>query len=380
MAFVLITIITFLGFLDTTLLVPVMSTYATGIGASVGLSGLVIGLYSITNTPASVFFGRVIDRVGYKMPLILGLAADAGFLFLYGLTGSPLQLASVRAAHGISGGIAGPATMAAISGLGSAGGRAKVMSTYGMALAFGNLVGFAASGIIVTRFSYQALFWAASGLVLMAAALSTMLPRPHKLLAPASPRHSHVSIRGLLRKRPLLASYASIFAQYFTLGSVVTLLPLYARSLGLEPVHTGMILAAFTVTFIIVQFPSGSISDRIGRLPPIVAALVLGTLALVALPFLKTFALLAGAMALYGISYGLLFPSVSALVADHTEPHERGTGMGIFHAMLTAGVAIGAPVMGWVGERIGLDKGLLATPVVLVAALVLAVWALKKRQ
>ena len=380
MAFVLITIITFLGFLDTTLLVPVISTYATGIGASVGISGLVIGLYSITNTPSSIFFGRLIDRVGYKTPLILGLAADAGFLFLYGLTGNPLQLASVRAAHGISGGIAGPATMAAISGLASTGGRAKTMSAYGMALAFGNLVGFAASGIIVTRFSYQALFWTASGLVLMAVIFSMMLPRPPRLLASAVPQYTRVSIRSLLRKKPLLASYACIFAQYFTLGSVVTLLPLYAKTLGLEPMHTGMILAAFTVTFIIVQFPSGHISDKVGRLPPMVAALVIGMVALLGLPFLKTFPLLAAAMGLYGISYGLLFPSVSALVADHTAEHERGTGMGIFHAMLTAGVAIGAPVMGGVGERIGLDKGLLATPAVLVAALVFSVWASRKKQ
>jgi MFS family permease len=66
----IISIVTFIGFLDTHLLIPVMSLYASAMGASVGIIGLIIGLYSITNTPANLLFGRLIDRVGYKFPLV----------------------------------------------------------------------------------------------------------------------------------------------------------------------------------------------------------------------------------------------------------------------------------------------------------------------
>ncbi len=74
-------VVTFLGFLDTTLLIPVMALYAAGLGASVGITGLIIGLYSITNTPANILFGRLIDRVGYKVPLVAGLIGDALSMF-----------------------------------------------------------------------------------------------------------------------------------------------------------------------------------------------------------------------------------------------------------------------------------------------------------
>ena len=63
-------VVTFLGFLDTHLLIPVMALYAAELGASLGIIGLIIGLYSITNTPANILFGRLIERVGYKVPLI----------------------------------------------------------------------------------------------------------------------------------------------------------------------------------------------------------------------------------------------------------------------------------------------------------------------
>ena len=78
-------VVTFLGFLDTNLLIPVMALYASELGASVGIIGLIIGLYSLTNTPANILFGRLIDKIGYKFPLIAGLAGDAVSMFFYSL-------------------------------------------------------------------------------------------------------------------------------------------------------------------------------------------------------------------------------------------------------------------------------------------------------
>jgi MFS family permease len=176
--------------------------------------------------------------------------------------------------------------------------------------------------------------------------------------------------RGLLARKGLLVSYSCIMAQYFTFGGVVTLLPLYVRSLGMEAFHVGMLLATFAVMFIVVQLPSGAFSDRVGRLIPAVLGLLLGIASLVILPAVVIFPLMAVVMALYGMAYGLLFPSISALIADHTTSRERGMATGVFHALLTVGVAVGAPVMGWVGEIVGVELGLVLTPGVLVFALI----------
>jgi MFS family permease len=91
------------------------------------------------------------------------------------------------------------------------------------------------------------------------------------------------------------------------------------------------------------------------------------------LPLPTAFPLLAVVMALYGLAYGLLFPSLSALIADYSSSGERGVATGIFHALLTTGVAVGAPVMGWIGEAFGVINGLMLTPVVTALALCLVV-------
>jgi len=377
----IISVVTFLGFLDTHLLIPVMALYASTLGASVGTIGFIIGLYSITNTPANILLGRLIDRVGYKFPLISGLIGDALSMFLYSVSRSPVHLALVRTLHGASGGLVGPATMSASADYSNKAKKGRAMSFYGMALATATLVGYGLSGFFASRLGYQALFLLGAALLMVGVIMSTLLPRVNKQSnIPIKTLHGGELKKGksLLQRRGLIVAYCSIFAQYFSFGGVVTLLPLYVSSLGMEVFHVGMLLAAFAIMFIIIQFPSGTLSDKIGRLIPTTVGLSLGIISLVLLPSVTSFHLLAVALMLYGIAYGILFPSISALITDHTIPEERGLATGIFHALLTAGVAIGAPVMGWVGGMIGIKLGLFLSSGVMVLALAVALATLKR--
>jgi len=374
-------IVTFLGFLDTHLLIPVISLYALGLGASVGIIGLIIGIYSITNTPANILFGRLIDRVGYKVPLIVGLIGDALGMFFYSLCRLPIHLALVRAFHGASGGLVGPATMSIYADYSERMGKGRAMGFYGISIAAATLVGYGLSGVIASRLGYKAVFLFGTVLLAIGVVLSLLLPgnKNRGSVAATAPLGQTLrQIKGLLGRKGLTLSYSSIFAQYFTFGGVVTLLPVYVNNLGMEAFHVGMLLATFAIMFIIVQFPSGALSDKVGRLIPTIGGLSLGIVSLVILPSLTTFPLLVVAMAFYGIAYGLLFPSISALIADHTIPEERGMATGLFHALLTAGVAIGAPVMGWVGGTISIELGLALSSIIMVLALIAALAALKR--
>ena len=376
-----ISVVTFLGFLDTTLIIPILAFYAAELNATVGTIGIIIGLYSITNTPANILFGRLIDRVGYKLPLVAGLIGDALSMFLYSLCRIPVHLALVRIFHGISGAVVGPATMSVIADYSEKAKKGRAMGFYGMAMAAANLIGFGLSGVIYSRLGYQALFLSGAGLLAMGVVLSLLLPgNPHRSAAVArTPRDNTLGkIKDLLRRRGLIVSYSAIFAQYFTFGGVVTLLPFYVESLGMEAFHVGMLLATFAATFIIVQFPGGYLSDKFGRLMPTAAGLVLAIISLLLLPSMTTFPLLVVVMGFYGIAFGIIFPSISALISDHSLPEERGMATGVFHALLTFGVAIGAPVMGWVGHVTGIQSGLMLTPIVMVVALAVVFLTLKR--
>ncbi|HEY33639.1 MAG TPA: MFS transporter [Dehalococcoidia bacterium] len=373
--------VTFTGFLDTTLLVPIMALYAEELGAGVGITGLIIGLYSIINTPANVFFGRLIDRMGHKLLLILGLLGDALAMCFYSLCRLPLHLALVRSFHGLTGAVVGPTTMSAITSYSAAEREGRAMGIYGISIAAANLVGFGISGVLYSRLGHDWLFFFGAVMLVVGAGMSFWLPaaRVKAQVPGVISSGSLKAVKALMKRKGLVVAYGSIFAQYFSFGGVVTLLPKYVSDLGMDAFHVGMLLTVFSVVFIIVQFPSGALSDRRGRLLPTITGLSLGIASLVILPMPEGFPLLAAIMVLYGLAYGLIFPSISALVADHSRPEERGVATGIFHALLTAGVAIGAPVMGWTGELLGVQVGLMLSPTVMVLALGLAVTLLPKR-
>ncbi|MFH1088179.1 MAG: MFS transporter [Chloroflexota bacterium] len=377
----LISGVTFLSFLDNNLLIPVVALYASELGASTGITGLIVGMYSIFNAPANLVSGRFMDRVGYKVIVIAGLVTSAASMFSYSLARLPLHLGLVRAFHGIGGGLTSPATMSAVAEHCRETQRGRAMGFYGISLAMANLVGFVLSGVIVSRLGYPALFRFGTIMLAVGLTLSLWLPAPGKReagLGKTTVGPGFRRLKGLLLRKGLAVSYSAIFAQYFAFGGVATLLPLYVRGLGMDAFRVGMIMTAFTGMFIVLQFPSGVISDKVGRVIPVAVGLGLGIFSLLILSSVTTFLLLIAAMASYGVAFGILFPSVSALVGDCSSPGERGLATGIFHGLLTAGVATGAIVLGWVGETTDIRQGLQMTPAIMVPAMALALAAAKR--
>ena len=365
--------VTFLGFLDTHMLIPVVALYASSLGASVSATGLIVGLYSITNTPANVIFGRLVDRFGSRRPLIAGLLGDSISMFLYSLCRLPIHLALLRAFHGITGGLVGPATLSTAAKQASPTQKGRAMAYYGMAIGTATLVGYGLSSALVSTSGYNLVFYTGALLVVVGVVLAWLMPRERvsaSVTTEASFQNSLRKVYELVRRRGLRAAYSSIFAFYFTFGGVVTLLPLHVKGLGMSAFHVGLSLAAFSLTFILLLLASGSFSDRIGRKVPSSVGLCLCAATMVLLPASQTFVFLVMVMVLYGAAFALIFPSTSALVADHTTVEEYGTATGIFHAMLTLGVAIGAPVIGWVAGQTTIGLGLIMSGALALLALI----------
>jgi MFS family permease len=368
--------VTLIGFLDTHLLIPVMALYATALGAGVGIVGFIIGLYSVSNTLSNLLGGRLVDRFGHKAPLIGGLVGDAIAMFGYALCQLPWHLALVRIFHGSSGGLVGPATMSVAARHSSKQYRGRSMAFYGMAIAIATLLGYGGGGIIAAQLGYQYVFYIGGLLLIIAVVLAGLMPRePGGPMIKAPTGDGFRKIIELLRKKNLRLSYWSIFAQYFAFGGIVALLPLYVKTLEMTAFHVGMLLATFSVMFIIIQIPAGRLSDRIGRVKPTALGLLLAGASVVTLPLVGNFAVMAGIMAVYGVGYGLLFPSISALLTDATSSEEYGRATGIFHALITVGVAVGAPIMGWIASFLGTKTSLSLSGAPLFIALVLAALA-----
>src|SRR5467141_870982 len=178
---------TMLGTMDSNALVPIIALYAQSVGADLLQIGIIVGLFSAVHAPANLFFGRIADRFGRKLPLEVGLLWDAVSLFLYSLATTPLLLALVRISHGVGSGLVGPSSMALVADNSPSERKGRAMALYGMSLALAVVIGFAIAGPIVARLGYATLFYVLSGGLLLGFVFASLVREPQQAVPKPTP-------------------------------------------------------------------------------------------------------------------------------------------------------------------------------------------------
>jgi len=368
--------ITFLGFIDTQMTVPIMRLYADSLGATVAIAGFIIGMYSIINTPANIVFGPLVDKFGRKIPLIIGLGGDAICMFVYTLCGTPQHLFVVRGLHGLAGAVLGLATASIIADYSSREKRGRSMGFYAIAMGLAPLVGMGICGLIMRDpAGFNTVFYTGSALLVVGAILAFLLPRSEAKGKAESIDFKRIGV--IIAKKANIASYAAIFSQWFMLGVITVLLPGYMVSLGMTGFHVAMVMVATTAACAAVNYPAGLLSDKVGRKIPSLIGLSLLVIAINLIPVVTSFGQLIGLGMLQGIGMGCILPSALALISDNTEKGERGTAMGIFHALITLGVAVGAPVTGVLAREVGTSLAMHLSTLMPMAAIIVVLALVK---
>ena len=119
---------------------------------------------------------------------------------------------------------------------------------------------------------------------------------------------------------------------------------LYQRGFSLPAI--GWIIGSYGIVWGVSQFFTGRLSDRIGRLKPIVWGMLLCGLGVGLMPLSDTAVWQAGSAMLTGFGMALLYPNLSAAVADIAHPDWRGSAIGIYRFWRDLGYGIGALVLG----------------------------------
>ena len=350
---------TMFGTIDSNALVPIIALYAQSVGADLVQTGVIVGLFSLVHAPANVFFGRIADRIGRKLPLQVGLLWDAVSLFLYSIASTPLLLALVRISHGIGSGFVGPSSMALIADTSTPERKGRSMALYGISLALAVVIGFGIAGPVVARLGYSTLFYILSGGLLVGFLIAVTIREPAKGRPQTMPWRRLLAYAA--RPRPA-AGYASIFSLYFILGAFVTLVPLHLQQeLGYGPLAVGLSFTAFAILSLLLHYPAGILADRFGPSTPAGIGLVAVAIAMASIPLVRDLSMLLVLMALFGVGHGFVFPAASTLVSRGADPEQHGLVTGLFYAVLVSGVAVGAPAMAAVASVTTFGSGIWAS-------------------
>ena len=342
-------LIIFFAFFDLFAQLPIMSPYAITLGATPFLTGLVIGMYSLSNTFGNVLSGIFTDRKGPFLVLVLGLLGSGAMLFTYSLADSPASLLLIRFLHGLASGLIVPAAFTYLANRTETSKRGKGSAISGAFVGLAAILGPAFGAIYASRTSTPETMMVV-GTVLLALGLSAIFILRNTIVQKGSRTDSRLSFQQLLRNKGLMQAFSGAFFLMFSQGVLAYMLPLKVSGLGYAAEMSGLLLSTFGVAAILVfLLPVNRIFDATRPQYTLIAGLGIMACSLFVLSVAAPPWLLYLTMSTYGIGFALLFPSINSLLVDSTKPFSRGRAYGYFYAFFSLGVVAGSSITGALG-------------------------------
>jgi DHA1 family tetracycline resistance protein-like MFS transporter len=160
-----------------------------------------------------------------------------------------------------------------------------------------------------------------------------------------------VAMRGMQISRPRLAFILiTIFLDMAGFGMVAPLLPLYVQSHAGGALLAGALGSVYAVMQALGAPLIGSVADRRGRRPVLVACLLGSFAAYLGVGFSRSLGALFAAVAFGGLMGGS-FATAQAYIADGSGPSERTRWLGLAGAAVGLGMAVGPLLGGFLGSR-----------------------------
>jgi predicted MFS family arabinose efflux permease len=234
------------------------------------------------------------------------------------------------------------------------GGNGRNMGAAGIAIGLGAALGSIAGGQLAAVSPFGPVYAGAAVLAaagLVAATVDETVDEARKADSAAPDRRGVGAAIDTLRSTPALGvPFAFGFVDRLTAGFFSLVGVFYFGDVfGLDAAGVGIALALFFLPFALLQYPLGSLSDRIGRFVPVVAGSVGYGVTIIAVGLAQTVAVAMGLMALVGVAGAFVAPATMALVTDLVDPAERGVAMGGFNVFGSLGFLTGFLLGGIVG-------------------------------
>jgi MFS family permease len=152
-----------------------------------------------------------------------------------------------------------------------------------------------------------------------------------------------------------------------------TILPLYLNSLLRYDVSIiGLLMGVRSVGFIIANFLTGPLSDRLGRRFFLLVGAALYATVFALFSLLTQIEFLVLLMIVLGVANGMVQVTLPVLAAESVDPHLRGVAIGTFRTSFDVGAIVGPIVTTLILNSLGILSCFYAAALVMVANLALA--------
>lgn len=359
MALLVVALAIFTDIFVYAMIVPILPQYATDLGASQQLIGIMFASYAIAFLIASPVMGIVSDRIGRRKPMIYGLAGLFLSTLLFAFANDAALLIIARTLQGISAAATWTAGLALLADVFPASARQQVIGIALTGSFVGMLVSPAIGGYLYEIGGYMLPFLVAAAIVAIDGIARIFLLKDPAMHDKAEKN----TLKNLLTNRTILVMSGIIVLASGAISMLEPTLPLFLQErMGVSPGAIGILFGIMTLASVISAPIAYKLSDALGRKRVILLGLACTALAMPLLAIPASFIVEAAVMALLGAILSIMLSSVPQEmtdVADRQGSGSYGSIYALYNVALSLGMVVGPIAGGMLAGYFGLGIGLI---------------------
>ncbi len=317
---------------STKMVYSVMPLFLLSIGASKTTISLIEGIAESTASLLKAISGYWSDKIGKNKPfMIIGYGITAIITPLYALARIPIQILFFRFFERIGKGLRAAPRDSLISGsikkneAGKTFGFQKAMDNSGAIV--GPLIAFLLLSIFPLNYSYIFLLATIPAIL---GVLTIII-----LIKEAKAEKKETTNKISLKLLPKKFYFFLIIIFVFTLGnSADALLLVKTSETGIDKSYIPFVYMIFNTVSVLLAIPIGKLSDRIGREKLIILGFIVYAIVYYFFGRFNSINVFIFLFMLYGFYSALTDGSQKAMISDIVSKDLKGTGFGIYHAVL----------------------------------------------
>ena len=334
------------------LVLPAIPLFARQFGVGNFAAGAVISAFAFTRLVAAPVVGRLVNSLGERRLLAVGIGVVAASSLLSGLAQAYWQLLVLRGIGGVGSVMFSVSSASLLIRVTPSHQRGRAQGVWAGSFLVGSIAGPAVGTI--ASFSLRLPFFLYAITLLGAGAIALGALRNSELAARRVSPAQTMSLRIALRDKAYLAALVASFAGDFAVvGARVSIVPPFIT----DRLHlgSGWVYAAFLVVSLVsgsLLLPFGRLADTRGRRPVVLGGLAVGAAGFLLLPSWTTVAGLLVAMALVGVAGAADSVAPGAILGD-VIGSRGGTVVAVFQMAGDLGAVLGPVLAGALADTHG---------------------------
>lgn len=324
-----------------------------------------ITAFGISKAIANYYTGRLANRFGRKMLLMLGwlIAIPIPFMLIHAPSWGFVVFANVLL--GISQGLTWSSTV--VMKIDLVGEKDR-----GFAMGLNEFAGYFAVGLVAFVTGYVANaygvtpypFYIGVFISIMGFSLTALWVKDTRAFVQRESESSRASELGnvfmetTFKDRTLSSVTQAGLVNNLNDGMIWGLLPLVLLALNFDNERIGLIAAVYPTVWGIGQLFTGRMSDKYSKKAMLFWGMLLQGLAILFLPMSTGFYALVTVSAILGLGTALVYPTFLSTIAQATSPKQRAESIGTFRLWRDLGYAFGAVISGITADLFGVEAAI----------------------